>query len=57
MMFHARNDPYIPWKQVDAFARRTGIRLNLLARGGHLSTTATVQKYWPRIRRFFDVGS
>ncbi len=54
MMFHAKDDPYIPWKQVYAFARRTGIRLNLLARGGHLSTTGTVQKYWPRIRRFFE---
>ena len=54
MMFHARDDPYIPWKQVDGFARCTGIKLNLLARGGHLSTSRTVQKYWPRIRRFFE---
>ena len=54
MMFHAKDDPYIPWKQVDEFARRAGIRLNLLSRGGHLSTTRTVQKYWPRIKRFFD---
>jgi pimeloyl-ACP methyl ester carboxylesterase len=54
MMFHAKDDPYIPWRQVDAFARRAGIQLNLLERGGHLSTTRTVQKYWPRIRRFFE---
>jgi len=54
MMFHAKDDPYIPWKLVDRFARRAGIKLNLLPRGGHLSTTRTVQKYWPRIRRFFD---
>ncbi|HET7216386.1 MAG TPA: alpha/beta fold hydrolase [Terriglobia bacterium] len=54
MIFHAKDDPYIPWRQVDAFARRAGIRLNLLARGGHLSTSRTVQQYWPRIRRFFD---
>lgn len=54
MMFHAKDDPYIPWKQVDDFARRAGIKLNLLARGGHLSTTRTIQKYWPRIRRFFE---
>ena len=54
MMFHAKDDPYIPWKQVDDFARRAGIRLVLLARGGHLSTTKTVQQYWPRIRRFFE---
>jgi pimeloyl-ACP methyl ester carboxylesterase len=54
MMFHAKDDPYIPWKQVDSFARCAGINLNLLARGGHLSTSGTVQKYWPRIKRFFD---
>jgi pimeloyl-ACP methyl ester carboxylesterase len=54
MMFHAKDDPYIPWRQVDDFARRAGIRLNLLARGGHLSTTRTVRKYWPRIKRFFN---
>lgn len=54
MMFHAKDDPYIPWRQVDDFARRAGIRLNLLKRGGHLSTSRTVQQYWPRIRKFFD---
>jgi pimeloyl-ACP methyl ester carboxylesterase len=54
MMFHAKDDPYIPWKQVDRFGRRAGIKLNLLARGGHLSTSRTVQKYWARIRRFFE---
>ena len=54
MMFHAKDDPYIPWKQVDDFARLAGIQLNLLARGGHLSTSRAVQKYWPRIRRFFE---
>lgn len=53
MMFHAKDDPYIPWKQVESFARRAGIRLHLLARGGHLSTSRTVQQFWPRIKRFF----
>jgi pimeloyl-ACP methyl ester carboxylesterase len=54
MMFHAKDDPYIPWKLVDCFAKCAGIKMNLLERGGHLSTSKTVQKYWPRIRRFFD---
>jgi pimeloyl-ACP methyl ester carboxylesterase len=54
MMFHAKDDPYIPWRQVDRFARRAGIKLNLLSRGGHLSTSKTVRKYWPRISRFFE---
>jgi pimeloyl-ACP methyl ester carboxylesterase len=54
MMFHAKDDPYIPWRPVDRFAQRAGIKLNLLTRGGHLSTSRTVQKYWPRIGRFFE---
>jgi len=54
MMFHARDDPYIPWRLVDGFAKRAQIKLKLLPRGGHLSTSRTVQKHWPRIMRFFD---
>jgi len=53
-MFHAKDDPYIPWKLVDSFARRASIKLNLLPRGGHLRTESVVQKYWPQIKRFFD---
>ena len=54
MMFHAKDDPYVPWRSVDRFARRTGARLKLFARGGHLSTERIVQRYWPQIQRFFD---
>jgi hypothetical protein len=54
LMFHAKDDPYIPWKIVDAFARHVGIRLKLLSRGGHLRTEHVVKKYWPQIERFFD---
>ncbi len=56
MMFHAKDDPYIPWRMVERFARRGGIRLKLLARGGHLSTNRTVRKYWPQIKKFFDAA-
>lgn len=56
MMFHAKDDPYVPWRSVKRFARKTGIKLNLFATGGHLSTQDTVQRYWPRIQRFFDTG-
>jgi hypothetical protein len=38
---------------VDDFARRVGISLRLLSRGGHLKTDYVVQKYWPQIKRFF----
>jgi pimeloyl-ACP methyl ester carboxylesterase len=54
LIFHAKDDPYIPWRSVERFASRSGIELKLLARGGHLSTDYIVRKYWPQIRRFFD---
>ncbi len=54
MMFHAEDDPYIPYRSVKKFARVTGVRLKLLRRGGHLSTDMIVRKYWPEIRMFFS---
>jgi pimeloyl-ACP methyl ester carboxylesterase len=54
MMFHAQDDPYIPYRSVGKFARLTGVRLKLLRRGGHLSTDLIVRKYWPQIREFFE---
>jgi hypothetical protein len=53
-MFHAKDDPYIPYDVVKRFAIRTGVKLNSLRSGGHVSTEMIVQKYWPRISRFFD---
>jgi pimeloyl-ACP methyl ester carboxylesterase len=53
MMFHAKDDPYVPWKTVNRFAKQAGAELTLLSRGGHLSTTKIVQQYWPRISAFF----
>jgi acetyl esterase/lipase len=54
MMFHAQDDPYVPYRSVTDFAEKTGIKLNLFRRGGHISTDETVRKYWPRIRKFFE---
>ncbi len=54
MMFHAVDDPYVPYKSVARFAARTGIRLKLLKRGGHLSTDKTVRQYWGEIKSFFE---
>jgi len=54
MMFHAQDDPYVPYQSVKRFAEKTGIKLNLFRRGGHISTDETVRKYWPQIRRFFE---
>jgi predicted alpha/beta hydrolase family esterase len=54
MMFHAQDDPYIPYRSVEKFARITGAQLKLLQRGGHLSTDRIVRKYWAKIREFFE---
>jgi len=54
MMFHAKDDPYIPWRSVSGFAATAGIKLHLLTRGGHLRTERVIRKYWPQIKRFLD---
>jgi pimeloyl-ACP methyl ester carboxylesterase len=54
LMFHAQDDPFVPWRSVARFARQTGAKLKLFKRGGHLSTEMIVHKYWPQIQRFFD---
>jgi pimeloyl-ACP methyl ester carboxylesterase len=53
MMFHAKDDPYVPWRSVAQFAKKTGVELKLLRRGGHLKTEWVVQRYWKEIERFF----
>jgi pimeloyl-ACP methyl ester carboxylesterase len=53
MMFHAQDDPYVPYRSVLKFARDTGVRMKLFRRGGHLSTDWIVRKYWGEIREFF----
>jgi pimeloyl-ACP methyl ester carboxylesterase len=54
MMFHAKDDPYIPYRTVEKFARLTGSTLKLLRRGGHLSTDRLVRRYWREIREFLE---
>jgi len=54
IMFHAKDDPYVPYRSVQGFARLTRIKLKLLRRGGHLSTDSIVRQYWPQIREFFE---
>lgn len=53
MMFHALDDPYIPYRMVKDFAETTGIKLKSMRRGGHIGTEYVVQKYWRTIRQFF----
>src|ERR1700690_23094 len=54
MMFHAQDDPYVPYRTVVRFAKRTGAKLKLFRRGGHLSTELMVRKNWGPIRKFFE---
>jgi esterase/lipase len=54
MMFHAQDDPFVPYRSVEKFAEITGGELKLFRRGGHLSTDMIVRKYWPKIREFFE---
>jgi dipeptidyl aminopeptidase/acylaminoacyl peptidase len=53
MMFHAKDDPNVPYRSVKDFADRTGVKLNTLERGGHVKTEYIVRKYWRRIEKFF----
>ena len=54
IMFHAHDDPYVPYSSVKKFAQRTGVKLRSFRRGGHLRTEYIVCKYWPEIKKFFD---
>jgi pimeloyl-ACP methyl ester carboxylesterase len=54
MMFHAQDDPFVPYRSVVRFAKLSGANLKLFRRGGHLSTDIIVRKYWKRIREFFE---
>lgn len=54
MMFHAKDDPYVPYQSVVKFAKRTGAKLKLFRRGEHLSTDMIVRVYWKQIKAFFE---
>lgn len=54
LMFHAKDDPNVPYKSVKEFSDRTGVKLHTLQRGGHVSTDYIVRKYWRRIAAFFN---
>jgi pimeloyl-ACP methyl ester carboxylesterase len=57
MMFHAEDDPYVPYRSVKRFADSTGVKLKLFKRGGHLSTDAIVRRYWGDISRLFTADT
>jgi len=56
LLFHAKDDPNVPYGRTRRFAEITGAKLQTLKRGGHISTDYITRTYWPQIRRFFDAG-
>ncbi len=54
LMFHAKDDPNVPYGRTQQFAKITGAKLKSLKHGGHISTEYITRKYWPQINRFFD---
>jgi esterase/lipase len=54
LMFHAQDDPLVPYGSVVKFAELVGAELKLFRRGGHLSTDTIVRKHWLRIKNFFE---
>jgi dipeptidyl aminopeptidase/acylaminoacyl peptidase len=54
LMFHAKDDPNVPYERTKEFAQLTGVTLKSLKRGGHISTDYVVRKYWVQIKTFFD---
>jgi len=51
-IFHARDDESVRAREVVKFAHATGATLKLLKKGGHLSSSRIVPKYWPQIAKF-----
>ena len=54
MIFHAMDDPHVPYQGSVRFAKETRVILKSLRRGGHLRTEFVVRKYWERIKKFLD---
>lgn len=53
LMFHAKDDPNVPYTRTKNFAEITGAKLKTLRRGGHISTDYIVRKYWRDIEKSF----
>jgi predicted alpha/beta hydrolase family esterase len=56
MLFHAKDDPHVPYGGSKKFAEITGVTLKSLQRGGHVSTDYIVRRYWAQIKKFFDLS-
>jgi predicted alpha/beta hydrolase family esterase len=57
VMFHAKDDPNVPYERTKLFAELTDAALKSINKGGHISTDYVVRKFWAQIKRFFDSAS
>jgi len=57
LMFHAKDDPNVPFERTREFSNVTGAKLKSLSRGGHISTDYVVRRYWVQIKKFFELES
>jgi predicted alpha/beta hydrolase family esterase len=53
-MFHAKDDPNVPYQRTSEFAKLIGAGLKSIKRGGHISTDYVVRRYWVLIKKFFE---
>ena len=54
MMFHAKDDPNVPYERTRQFAELTDAALKSINKGGHIGTDYIVRRYWVTIKKFFD---
>jgi len=54
LMFHAKDDPNVPYERTKKLAEITGAKPKTLKHGGHISTDYVVRRCWMQIKKFFD---
>jgi predicted alpha/beta hydrolase family esterase len=54
LLFHAKDDPNVPYERTREFSKVTGAKLKSLSRGGHISTDYVVRRYWIQIKKFLE---
>jgi pimeloyl-ACP methyl ester carboxylesterase len=54
LMFHAKDDPNVPYQRTREFAKLTGAGWKSIKRDGHISTDYVVRRYWVQIKKFFE---
>jgi predicted alpha/beta hydrolase family esterase len=54
LMFHAKDDPNVPYERTREFSRVAGAKLKSLSRAGHISADYVVRRYWVQIKKFFE---